>query len=162
MFSPTKNLAEVGSQSPDELLGKTLSDFYRYPLPPRFFADEQNVLQNAHTILNREQFTDASGKPFWLLTTKVPLIDEQGNVTGLAGIGRDITEIKRTRQDLLQAKEALAQERQVLRTLIDNVPDFIYVKDAQGRYLLANAAVARKVGRCSRLSSQAYSPVRTA
>jgi nitrate/nitrite-specific signal transduction histidine kinase len=38
------------------------------------------------------------------------------------------------------AEEVLAQERNLLRTLIDNVPDRIYIKDAQGRYLMDNAA----------------------
>lgn len=31
----------------------------------------------------------------------------------------------------------------MLRTLIDNLPDLIYVKDVNGRFLLANAAVTR-------------------
>ena len=38
---------------------------------------------------------DASGKHHSLLTTKVPLRDSSGQVVGLVGIGRDITELKR-------------------------------------------------------------------
>ncbi len=44
------------------------------------------------------------------------------------------------------AEEALAQERSLLRTLIDSMPDFIYVKDSEGRLLLANKAVIRSLG----------------
>jgi two-component system sensor histidine kinase/response regulator len=40
----------------------------------------------------------------------------------------------------------LAQERNMLRTVIDNLPDFIYVKDRKGRFLVANRAVARAIG----------------
>jgi PAS domain-containing protein len=37
----------------------------------------------------------------------------------------------------------------MLRTLIDNLPDLIYVKDVDGRFLLANVAVARVMGASS-------------
>jgi len=37
-------------------------------------------------------------------------------------------------------------EQRMLRILIDLLPDFIYVKDAAGRFLVANAAVARQMG----------------
>ena len=39
-----------------------------------------------------------------------------------------------------------ANEEAVPRTLIDNLPDLIYVKDINGRFLLANNAVARIMG----------------
>ncbi len=46
-----------------------------------------------------------------------------------------------------QAEAALARERNLLRTLIDNLPDFIYVKDAESRFVLNNAAHARSMGK---------------
>src|SRR5256714_12656765 len=51
----------------------------------------------------------------------------------------DITERKK-------AEEALNAERNLLRTLIDNIPDSIFIKDASGRYITANLAQARFAG----------------
>jgi len=60
-------------------------------------------------------------------------------VTGIRTVLQDITERKR-------AEEALAGERTLLRTVIDLLPDYIYVKDTQSRFLLSNEACARLMG----------------
>ncbi len=45
-----------------------------------------------------------------------------------------------------RAEEALAAERNLLRTLIDNIPDFIYVKDTNSQFVLSNLALTRAMG----------------
>src|SRR6202030_4334452 len=45
-----------------------------------------------------------------------------------------------------RAADALARERNLLRSLIDHVPDPIYIKDAEGRYLLNNPAHNEVIG----------------
>jgi diguanylate cyclase (GGDEF)-like protein/PAS domain S-box-containing protein len=52
----------------------------------------------------------------------------------------------RVLSDLTRSNSALAEERSLLRTLIDNLPDLIYVKDHAGRFVLANSSVLRLVG----------------
>lgn len=49
--------------------------------------------------------------------------------------------------DRQQAQAALAQERALLRRLIDAIPDFIFYKDDQGRYQLCNQSFADFAGR---------------
>ena len=44
------------------------------------------------------------------------------------------------------AEEAIRQERSLLRTLIDNLPDIIYVKDSQCRKIVANKADLKRMG----------------
>ena len=45
-----------------------------------------------------------------------------------------------------QAEQRLIEERSLLRTLIDNMPDYIYAKDSQSRLILSNKAQAALVG----------------
>jgi PAS domain S-box-containing protein len=91
-------------------------------------------------LYNREEkLIGAIGNEIDLLTTKVPICNSGGCVVGIAGIGRDITVRKKM-------EEALRSERGMLHALIDNVPDFMYVKDLESRFLVANSHVARVVG----------------
>ena len=69
-----------------------------------------------------------------------PVFDEKGEVSHIVETCRDVTVQKRE-------KEALACDRNLLRTLIDDLPDCIYVKDAAGRFIAANVATARIMGR---------------
>ena len=58
-------------------------------------------------MIDREEtIVGPGGKDVCLLTTKVPLCDSTGKVTGLVGIGRNITKRKRTEEALRKAKEA--------------------------------------------------------
>ena len=116
-----------------EAIGKTDFDLFPREIAEKFHADDQKVMQGQPVINREEYFPGEDGKKRWLLTSKLPLRDQDGKVVGLVGIGRDITEHK-------QAEESLARERTLLRTLIDNLPDPIYAKDAAGRKTLANPA----------------------
>jgi len=55
-------------------------------------------------------------------------------------------EIQREISQREKAEEALAEERNLLRTLIDNLPDLIYVKDIEHRFLLVNNAFLPLMG----------------
>jgi len=98
------------------------------------------MIRSGQALVNQEEGSvDAEGNAKWTSTSKVPWRDKLGQVIGIMGIGHDITNRK-------GAEEALAEERRLLRTLIDNMPDRIYVKDAKSRWVVANRALAELVG----------------
>ncbi len=68
-----------------------------------------------------------------------PIGTEEGRPAFLEDAVEDITEHKR-------AEEALAEERNLLRTLIDNLPDLVYAKDTESRFLIGNTAIMRLMG----------------
>jgi PAS domain S-box-containing protein len=115
-------------------MGKTDFDIFPADSADQYYGDEQAVMESGRP-LNREEtvVNPRTGETRWLQTTKVPLRDKEGKIVGLMGISRDITARK-------QVEEALARERRLLRTLIDNLPDCIYAKDTACRKTLANPA----------------------
>ena len=127
------DLKNLRCKTEAEAVGKSDFDLFPKDVAEKFWADDQAVIQGQPVIDREEYFLDDAGKKHWLLTTKLPLRDPDGKVVGLVGIGRDITRRK-------EAEEALARERSLLRTLIDNLPDCIYAKDIVGRKILANPA----------------------
>lgn len=80
---------------------------------------------------------DGSRLPVLLATTA--LRDDAGDVMGFLGVGTDLTERK-------HSQAALEHERHLLRTLMDNLPDQIYFKNLEGRFLRSNRTQARRFG----------------
>jgi PAS domain S-box-containing protein len=88
----------------------------------------------------REEFRfrhrDGSWRCFESVVTN--LVDEP-TVAGLVINSRDVTERR-------HAEETLRRERFLVDTLMEHVPDFIYFKDAESRFLRINRAFAQRVG----------------
>jgi PAS domain S-box-containing protein len=130
----------IGVRSPEELMGKTDFDFFPKELAQRYRDDEVAVLQSGQPMIGREEPCQTKeGQELWLQTTKVRLQEPSGAVVGVVGMGHDITSRKKAQADL-------AQERNLLRTLIDHMPDYIYVKDPASRFLVANLHTAEAMG----------------
>jgi len=85
----------IGGSSEADVLGKTDYELFPKEVADRFFADDRSVLDIGTPILDREEYYfSAEGKKRWLLTSKVPLRNAEGEIQGLVGVGRDITERK--------------------------------------------------------------------
>ena len=105
-ISNTADWQASGGKRMEDVLGKTDFDTYPAELAARFWADDKMVLDLGKPIINREEpGRDLQGNPIWTLTTKVPLRDDKGQVVGLVGVGRDITERKRVEFELNNRKQ---------------------------------------------------------
>jgi len=60
----------------------------------------------------------------------------------IAGVSQGISERTRLEAEYTQAEQTIRQQQALLRTVIDTDPNLIFLKDADGRYLLANRAMA--------------------
>jgi PAS domain S-box-containing protein len=82
----------MGANSPEELIGKSDFDYYPRQTAKIFLEEEQKVIRSATPLINKnEPGTDPSGKVRWIQTTKIPVGDAQGKITGIVGIGHENT-----------------------------------------------------------------------
>jgi two-component system sensor histidine kinase/response regulator len=97
---------QMGAKIPEELLGKTDLDFYPPELAKTFLEDEQRVIRSGEAEINREETgLDPQGNVSHVLTTQVPLRNRHGRVTGLVGIGHDISHLKKIQAEMQKARE---------------------------------------------------------
>lgn len=106
----TFDLANIGALNESEVYGKTDLELFGNEIGQRGFIDDKTVMGTGLPVLNREEdFYDTKGNQRWLLTSKIPLTDENGKTIGLVGIGRDITEQKLAQEKILKLSKGIEQ-----------------------------------------------------
>ncbi|HEY9608012.1 PAS domain S-box protein [Allocoleopsis sp.] len=130
-------LADFFETTVEDLLGKTNSELYANPADVEHcMAQDREVLSTLREkIIPEEALPTPSGKVRWFQTIKKPICSSEGQVNQVLGVSTDITEHKRSQEELKAQKE-------FLQTVLDTNPNLIYVKDREGKYLLANLALA--------------------
>jgi PAS domain S-box-containing protein len=104
------------------------------------FESAKARLLNEKSLRNFEARVCGKDKtPVWVLINITLTLSEDGEDHFIEGTVLDITERKKT-------EEALAQERDLLHTFMDNLPDHIYFKDCKSRFLRINPALAGVFG----------------
>jgi PAS domain S-box-containing protein len=140
------DLKNLRCKTEAEAIGKSDFDLFSKDLAEKFWADDLKVISGQPVINREEYFFDEDGRKRWLLTSKLPLRDLGGNMVGLIGIGRDITQQKQAEEALLHSNEALARTDRLLQAMLDNIPDWIYFKDTESRILKMGRALAKAMG----------------
>jgi diguanylate cyclase (GGDEF)-like protein/PAS domain S-box-containing protein len=167
-----------GLSDPAQAIGKTDLDFFPEEVARSTNKDEQKIIRTGQTISKEERLTWSDRPDMWVLTTKMPLRDQQGNIIGTFGNSKDITDLKQAK-DVLQiahdtlelrvrertaelalvnqdlqanianrqlAEEALAKEQYLHNFLMDNIPDHIYFKDNESRFIKTSKTQAKALG----------------
>ena len=98
----------------EDAIGKTDFDFFTEEYGWRTFVIEQEIIRTGQFIIGiEEKEAWSQHSETWVSTTKMPLVDEKGNIIGTFGISRDITERKRKDERIynnLKEKELLLRE----------------------------------------------------
>jgi len=133
---------ELTGYRPEELVNNRVISYAQLIHPD----DRQDVWDQVQSALQEQRpfrllyrILTATGQEKWVWEQGRGVFDDAGELQALEGFITDISERR-------QAEEALQAERNLLRTLIDNLPECIYVKDRQAHFVLNNVAHAQVMG----------------
>ena len=118
-----------GATSVETLVGKTDFDIWPRDLAEAYRADDREVLASG-SVKSVEETIEGPQGQVWIETYKSP-VTLDGKVIGTVGFARDIS-------DRIQARRELERERGFLKTLVQTIPDLVWLKDPQGVYLACN------------------------
>jgi PAS domain S-box-containing protein len=99
------HLERFGLTNTAEAMGKSDFDFFSEAHARAAFDDEKQIMETAQPITKEEREMQPGQPDTWVLSTKMPLRNEQGQIVGTFGIFRDITDRKRAEEAMRRAKE---------------------------------------------------------
>ena len=115
-------------------IGRPIDAFAHNLEYPELADDLAQVLRNGQPI--ERELRDVRGKGFFL---RVLPYRVKGTIDGVVLTLIDVSGLR-------AAEDALFRERYLLNSLLRTVPDAIYFKDARGRFIRTNDAMARRLG----------------
>ncbi|ABK98762.1 PAS domain S-box protein [Pelobacter propionicus] len=146
---------KVFGYTAQEAIGKSANDLI---VPPEI-QDEvnavwQRLLENDETVHCTHQNMTKGRQKIFCKWTKTPLRDIRGNIIGFISMAEDITQLRNTDQALRETVREyqdlalkLDEKQNFLATLMDSIPDLIFYKDSERRYLGCNKAFESFAGR---------------
>ena len=150
LVSVSNNWAEEMGYTPDEIVGRKLTDFFT--AESKIYAEETVFNEFFNTGYCKDipyRFVKRNGEIIDVLLSAIADRDRHGKIKRTLAVSIDVTERKRAEENLRQAKEELSRhsrdlERKVAKRtreitgILKYTPDVVYIKDRQFRYVLIN------------------------
>ncbi|MBN2636637.1 MAG: response regulator [Prolixibacteraceae bacterium] len=152
-------------KSSNDVIGKTDFDFHQRKYATQYYSEEQEIIKTGKGFIDdvRQSF-DENGEEQWKSVTKLPMFDEQGNCIGTFGITKNVTDIKKLEKEvklqndnLVENQEKLiqtinemdkihsqlTQEKALMDSLLNNLPDAVYFKDRESKFIKVSKSMSR-------------------
>ncbi|WP_321410290.1 PAS domain S-box protein [Tolumonas auensis] len=123
-----------------EIIGKTDYDFVSQKQAASFQQKDHAAIRTGKTCISEEWVRFADGQQILLETSKTPMWDAQGNLIGVVGIGRDITQSRKM-------QHALHERQEIYSSIVEQAADAIGLVDVEtGKFLEFNTAAHKLLG----------------
>jgi PAS domain S-box-containing protein len=120
----------------EEVIGKNDCELFEDPaFGETIMANDRMVMQSGVSHVIEEVVLGLEGGLRTYLSTKTPFRDGNGEIVGILGVVRDITERK-------QAEEALQESKAKLEAALASMTDAVFISDAKGLFIDTNEAFA--------------------
>ncbi len=126
-----------------ELIGKSDYDFFDHDIAESIRHNDNVVINNGETVFSEDWVPGSDGINIPFETIKTPICISNGQLIGLVGISRDVSERKRF-------EEALTASAAQLKAVYNNAPVMMCLIDTDRKILFANKAI-KKFGGISKV-----------
>ncbi len=137
------NTAEArasGAASPSEVIGKTDRELGWKDHDAEFYrSTDRQVMESGKPLLHHEYSYHEGGKLVWVDACKLPLMDGNGQLAGVFGVAVDITDRKKTEEELHESAERIG-------LLLDSTAEGIYGLDMEGNCTYCNRSCLNLLG----------------
>ena len=135
-----KKVQSLFGCSLNDIIGKDDSHFFDLALSKQILENDKKVFASKQQVVSEEHnFVRGEAAERVYRIIKSPLFDDKNEVIGLSGFAHDITDEKR--QSIKKEADNL-----LLKTILDNLEAFVYMKDESRRFLYVNDKVANLFG----------------
>ncbi|MFA5180248.1 MAG: diguanylate cyclase [Syntrophales bacterium] len=132
--------SDAGLDSPEAIVGRSDYDMGWKDQANLYRADDHAVISSGTPRLHYEEpQTTPEGGLIWLRTSKIPILDAEGEIKGVLGTYEDITERKQAENDLKESQRHFAD-------IINFLPDATFVIDKEGKVTSWNRAIEEITG----------------
>ena len=132
--------AGIYSVPVEKLIGKNRREFdFGFGVKKSLTSDKKVIETGKIQYYNNAVLNMANGDKRIFQIIKVPLKNNDGEIIQVVAIATDITEIK-------TAEKLLKEQKDYLRTIIDLAPNYVFSKNINGEFVLANKAIATVYG----------------
>lgn len=125
----------AGFDKPEDLIGKSDYDLFSKDVADKYAEDDRRVILDGQIIQNKEEVLPGKDGDRIILTSKFPLRNEDSSISGLVGIGRDVTQIK--------ANSSLVN---LLYQTVEQIPLAVVIADEEGIIEYVNRGFTEMAG----------------
>ena len=136
------NLANFYGKPIEDILGKDDSELLPAVTAVPRMAKDREIIETGTTETYEEDVSNGESGSTYFLTTKAAWRDAEGNILGIIATARNINDRKQVEADL-------RERNALLNSILESTPDFIVVKDREGRYVAINSNAANFLGKPS-------------
>ena len=122
--------------SAERIVGKRIADLTSFGSAAEAGRVDRDVLAHGAARISEVEWILPDGEVGTDIETVFPLLDGEGRIAGVVGVGIDIT-----RRKVIEG--SLRQRETVLRAVVDNSPSAINLKDLDGHFLVVNTEFTR-------------------
>jgi len=134
----SKRFSDFFGRSMEDIIGKTDLELFPEEIAKQTHTEDLQIIKTGIPLINKEE-TDGET---WVLTTKMPWFDKEGNIKGLFGISRDITDLKNAEHKIKESEEKFRTitEQSLMGIIIIQEGHVIYVNNAESNIMEYSAS----------------------